>query len=144
MKDVFKYHGVEEKYATIICSLMVQQLFEPNDMLVRCGDEGDTIYFIEEGQAQVSVVIDGLDHRKRLRTLGPGAAFGEIALVDNKPRSADIMALTPVVCQLLSRSQIEKLRETNVDAFLALNAVVMRILALRIRHLNVTVSELER
>jgi MFS family permease len=61
------------------------------------GDPGDRFYVIRSGEAEV--VIGG----ERVRTLGPGQFFGEIALVRDVPRTATIRALTSLELGTLER-----------------------------------------
>ena len=58
---------------------------EPGKRVIRAGDEADKVYFISSGEAEVVV------GKKRIR-LKPGDYFGEMALIKNQPRSADVTA----------------------------------------------------
>ena len=66
----------------------------PDQVLFREGDRGATLYVISEGEVAVESAVG------ELARLGPGAFFGEIALVTDLPRSATIRALT--ACELLA------------------------------------------
>ncbi|MBE7454205.1 MAG: cyclic nucleotide-binding domain-containing protein [Kofleriaceae bacterium] len=70
---------------------------EVGDILFQQGDPGDALYVVAEGA--VAVISEG-PPRRQLSTLGPGAFFGEIALVTEQPRSATVVAETP--CHLLA------------------------------------------
>jgi hypothetical protein len=61
------------------------------------GDRGDRFYVIREGTAEVEV--DGA----RVRTLGPGDSFGEVALVHDVPRTATVRAQTELELLALDR-----------------------------------------
>jgi len=67
------------------------------EIVIRQGQLGDRFYLIEEGH--VDVTVDGIPRPSR----GPGAFFGEIALLRNAPRSATVTAATPVKLQVLNR-----------------------------------------
>jgi protein phosphatase len=64
--------------------------FRPKEAIVRQGRPGGTFYVITEGEAKV--VQDG----RTISTLEPGDFFGEISLLDGGPRTADVIAVTPV------------------------------------------------
>jgi serine/threonine protein phosphatase PrpC len=66
---------------------MVNEMFvTPNQRIVKKGELGDTLYVVIQGQ--MSVQVDG----KEVAVLQEGQHFGEMALLDNEPRSADIVA----------------------------------------------------
>lgn len=62
--------------------------FAAGTAIFRQGDLGDYMYVIMEGE--VDVLVDG----KYVRTLKDGEVFGEMALIDDQPRSADAIART--------------------------------------------------
>ncbi|MGZ8566165.1 MAG: cyclic nucleotide-binding domain-containing protein, partial [Actinomycetota bacterium] len=80
----------------------------PGTPLVRQGEPSDLFYVIHSGQA--SVVRDG----RQVRTLGPGAHFGEIGLLASAPRSATVTTLTPMRAFALDREGFHKV---VADAF---------------------------
>jgi putative peptide zinc metalloprotease protein len=75
----------------------------PSEELVRQGEVGDAFYAIRSGQ--VDVIEDG----RLVRTLGPGSYFGEIALLQDVPRTATVVARTPVRAYRLTREGFERL-----------------------------------
>jgi CRP-like cAMP-binding protein len=58
------------------------------EAIFRAGDRGDNMYVVVEGEVRISA------NGRQLDLLGPGGVFGEIALIDNGPRSADAVAVT--------------------------------------------------
>jgi signal-transduction protein with cAMP-binding, CBS, and nucleotidyltransferase domain len=64
--------------------------FRGREFIVRQGQPGGTFYVILEGEAQV------LRNGRTINRLEPGDFFGEISLLDGGPRTADVVAATPV------------------------------------------------
>jgi MFS family permease len=73
--------------------------FDDGEYVIRQGDPGRTFFLIDEGSAAVS--RDG----RPLRTLGPGAGFGEIALIDDVPRTASVRAIGPLTAYSIDRDE---------------------------------------
>lgn len=65
--------------------------------MVKQGEKGLGFYLLLEGQVEVR------RKGRRLATLGPGEFFGEMALFDDQPRSADVVALQPTRCLVLTK-----------------------------------------
>ena len=68
-------------------------------VIVREGDMGDRLFVIDEGVLSVSI------EERRIRQLGPGEFFGEIALLRDVPRTASVTALEPVRLYSLRREE---------------------------------------
>jgi flavin reductase (DIM6/NTAB) family NADH-FMN oxidoreductase RutF len=100
-----------------------ERSFEPEQTVVREGDPGDELFVILEGEARIE--RDG----NVLATFGPGEFFGEIAVLDGRPRSADVVAATPLRCLTMSR---EVLREA-LEAAPAAAWAMLQIVAGRLR-----------
>jgi CRP/FNR family transcriptional regulator, cyclic AMP receptor protein len=75
--------------------------------IVRAGEPGDMLYVVLDGE--VSVRRRGLP----AISLGVGSFFGELALLDEGPRGATVVATTAVVCLTISRSRFLKLLNTE-------------------------------
>jgi len=95
--------------------------FQPGAKIMRQGDEGDKFYILLKGSA-VALKRDergdtagggggGRDNRV-YRSYGPGAHFGELALLTNKPRSATVVAQEKVVALVLDKNALVELRST--------------------------------
>jgi CRP-like cAMP-binding protein len=74
----------------------------PGEMVIEVGGTGDAFYAI--GSGQVDVIRDG----EVVRTLGPGAHFGEVALLMDVPRTATVAAKTPVRVFRLDRHGFDR------------------------------------
>ena len=87
-----------------ICSSITLVMCKPNEVVIRQGDQGDSLYYILHGlvSIQLSIQIDtGIQDKnqivnveKNIGELKDGEIFGELALLYNIPRTASIIALT--------------------------------------------------
>jgi CRP-like cAMP-binding protein len=73
-----------------------ERSYRAGEAIVKQGDKGIGFYLIQSGEARVE------RGGKTLASLGPGQFFGEMALLDNQPRTADVNAVGPVQCLVLS------------------------------------------
>ena len=71
--------------------------FPTQSPIVKQGEPGIALYILLRGQAEVR------KGNRPLARLGPGQFFGEMTLLDEQPRSADVIALEPTDCAVLSR-----------------------------------------
>lgn len=99
------------------------EYFAAGEAIFRAGDEGHCMYVVQEGQVEVKVG-DTL-----IEELGPGEVFGEMALVDNSPRSADVWAKTD--CRVVPIDEDKFMSHVHRTPFFALQ--VMRMQADRLR-----------
>ncbi len=75
-------------------------VFFPGDIVFAEGDAGSWAYLIQSGEVEIlKQRSDGSEHR--LAVLGPGRVFGEMALIDEKPRMATARALTQATLVLI-------------------------------------------
>ena len=100
-----------------------ERSFAPEQVVVREGEPGDELFVILEGEARIE------RGGNVLATFGPGEFFGEIAVLDGRPRSADVVAATPLRCLTVSREVLREALEGEPKAAWAM----LQILAGRLR-----------
>jgi CRP-like cAMP-binding protein len=107
------------------------------EVLFRRGDPGDAFYIIESGKIRIFTVDEG-GREITLNTLGEGEAIGELALVDDQPRSASASAIGPTVLSHLCREDFLAGVQTSPE----LAGRVIRLLSQRTRHMTDYVERL--
>jgi CRP/FNR family cyclic AMP-dependent transcriptional regulator len=90
------WSGLDRKDLKFIVKLSKERKYESGDAIVKRGEGGVGFYMILEGSVEVR--SDGTI----LSKLGPGQFFGEMSVIDNQPRSADVVAVEPAKCLILS------------------------------------------
>jgi flavin reductase (DIM6/NTAB) family NADH-FMN oxidoreductase RutF len=100
-----------------------ERLFAEGETIVREGEPGELLYVILEG----GVRVERSGHV--LESLGKGDFFGEVAVLDGRPRSADVVAATPVRSLTISREVLRETLEREPRAAWAM----LEVLAARLR-----------
>jgi len=92
--------------------------YEPGQVIICEFEPGDTFYLIQSGKVQLVKCVNGTN--KNLDILKPGELFGEMAILDNSPRSATCMAAGHVQCLEFSKANFELLVAGNPQIALML------------------------
>lgn len=93
--------------------------YEPGDVLMRKGDEALSFFVILEGHLKI-VTTDAKGDEIIINKVGPGETIGELSLVDERPRSAGVVALEPVEALELTRQSFFELLDQRFDVALGI------------------------
>jgi CRP-like cAMP-binding protein len=108
--------------------------FKAGEHIVRQDERGDCMYVILDGTAKV--IHHRQERRTELATLGAGEFFGELALVDEGPRSADVVAVSDCTLLRIPKSVVHALAGVYPGAAFKLLIAVGRVLVRRLRQGN--------
>ncbi len=112
--DLFKSLGEDE--LRLLSDLLKSQTYEKGEAVIHENEESDALYIIVEGT--VKVCLKGTDGKEILiEKLGNGQFFGEIGLLDGKPRTADVICIGPAKMLKLSREDFYGLVKRNPAIF---------------------------
>jgi glutaminase len=106
--------GLSPKEVAIVGALFERRTYQPGEIIIQAGDPARELFLLSRGLVSVFLPLEN-GARKRLATFSPGMAFGEMAAIDRAPRSATIIADTPVACDLLSLSRLNELGATHPE-----------------------------
>jgi NADH dehydrogenase len=87
--------------------------YQPGDYIFRQGEPAMNFYAIERGEVEVLQTTDRTAPATLLNILGPGDFFGEMALLDDQPRSANIRARTAVEVLVMGRHVFTQIFECS-------------------------------
>ena len=116
------------------CLLTESVEVKKGECIVRQDEHGDSMFVLQKGTADVIHRAKG--KRIELARLGPGDFFGELALVDEGPRSADVEALEDCTLIAIPQSVIRALAGVYPSAAFKLLVAVGRVLVARMRKGN--------
>lgn len=119
---LFRELSLEER-RKIASYFKLTEAREGEDIVVE-GDEGDSMYFIRSGEVLVHTV-NPMGEKIHLAELKAGDFFGEVSLIQGKPRTATVTAVSPVVeLMQLNKKDLDTILETHPEILDKLNEVI--------------------
>jgi CRP/FNR family transcriptional regulator, cyclic AMP receptor protein len=107
LKKVPLFAGLDNKELQQIAASMRERKFKAGDTVTQEGAGGVGFFVVEQGQADVSVGGESKG------SVGPGDYFGEIALINESPRTATLTARTDMLCYGMTPWDFRPLVESN-------------------------------
>ncbi len=125
------FDGLSRRHLKKVSEHADEVSFRPNEAIVEAGQPGGTFFVIVEGEAKV---VRG---SRVISRVGPGEFLGEISLLDGGPRTATVVAETPVVAIRIFKSSFDKVvaQEPSVAA------KILVVVARRLREAQRTIND---
>ncbi len=119
LASVPMFSGLQRDELLKFAELTRERTYPKGSVILFQGDPGDSLYVLRQGRAKV--VLIGEDGREViLGVLEPGAHFGELALIDDQPRSAHVIAMEDSQLLILRREDFRRRVEANPSVAWAL------------------------
>jgi CRP/FNR family transcriptional regulator, cyclic AMP receptor protein len=136
LKNVPFFAKLSDEEVRELAEKLVPRRFGNGQVIFHLGDPGGLLYIIISGKVKISnSTPDGQE--ALLAILGAGDFFGELALLDDAPRSATAEALQPTAAMTLHQADFVRFLSNNPDFAYH----VLQTLAKRIRHLNDQIND---
>lgn len=133
------FKGLSPADVETASALLQRRAYRKGSMVVNAGDEARELFILAKGHVSVTVTLaSGM--QKRLATFSPGMAFGEMAILDQSPRSAVVMADTDVECDILMVDDFEALEHSHAHIKIVLLRNLAHSLSAKLRKANREVS----
>jgi CRP-like cAMP-binding protein len=135
-RSLFEEQKLSSLEINFLASLSQEKRYRPGDVIFREGEEGDAMYVVLEGRVRISKFLPGAGE-EALAFLERGAYFGEMALIDNKPRSADARAHdVEAVVLRIPRDVVGQLLDIRKVSSLRLLRLLCSMVAKRLREID--------
>ena len=136
LRSIQMFQDLGEEDLSHLASELVERRLAAGQMIFEEGDAGGEMYIVAEGQ--VNIHLPGESSRRiSLKDIARGEYFGELALFDDKPRSASALATTDAVLLELSRETLSAYLSRRPSAAMS----ILRTMAERLRQTNAMLSE---
>ena len=128
------FAGMGDAELAVLDALLVRQTYQRGQSIITAGHASDELFVITAGAAMVSIPTQ--DGVARLDALTCGMSFGEIAFLDRSPRSANVTALSPLECRVLSRAAFAQLGSDAPQIKIRLLENIALGLSSAVRHIS--------
>ncbi len=118
-----------------VAALADRREVEGGAAIFREGEPGEEMFVVVSGRVRISKRVPGVGE-EALTILEAGSYFGEMAMIDDAPRSADALAHTPCALAVIRRDELDQLMFTDKELAYALLWTFVRTLTVRLREMN--------
>jgi CRP-like cAMP-binding protein len=135
LKKVALFEGLTQGQLAKVAQIAQSRSYPGSAFLFHEGEAGQEMYVITEGRVRISKNVPGIGE-EALAILEAGQYFGEMAVIEDTPRSADAIAHTPCTVWVIERARLEQLMFTDKDLAYVLLWTFVRTLSERLRDTN--------
>lgn len=132
LRKVKIFGGLNSTQLTKLAGICVEKKIGAGEHLFQEGDQGAEMFIIEAGRVRISKNVPGIGE-EALAILDPGQYFGEMALIDDSPRSADAIIHAPVTLQVITKEALDELMFVDKELAYILLWTFVRTLSERLR-----------
>lgn len=137
LRQIELFEGLNDEELKQVAAICTPKNLHAGDMLIHQGEKGDQLYIVTEGFVEV-VLSDAQQQEKRVVVnLGPGQIIGEITLLDQGSRSANVRATAePTIVQSIHHQDFNHLCEQNNHIGYLVMRNMAADLSFKLRHRN--------
>ena len=134
-RSIYLFKDLSDEELSLISDITAERDFFAREVIFKEGDAGDAFYAVIEGKVRISKEIEGAGE-EALTILDKGSYFGEMALIDEFPRSASATAHTDCRVLMMDKADFSQLLSRNKDLAYKLLWVFCQVLSQRLRDTN--------
>ncbi len=120
------FSSLDKKELQTLAKSSQERTYSAGTKLFSQGDSGSGLYILKSGRVSITQASGAQGAEKEINTLGAGETLGEMALLDDQPRSATVTAVEDVTALLLPVWDFRGVIKTHPDIALKLLATLSR------------------
>ncbi len=138
LRQVALFRSLSDKALLDLSAITIEQTIPPKNTVFKEGDKGDALYIVKSGKVNVlKRNSSGAD--SVLVSLGKGAVIGDMAIIDDQPRSASIATIQETTFLILTKDDFRNLLADVPE----ISFQILKMTTERLRATNVHLKELE-
>ena len=138
LRQVDLFRSLSEKALFELAAITIEQTYPPKTVVFKEGDKGDALYIVKSGKINIlkrnSQGIDSV-----LVSLGKGAVVGDMAIIDEQPRSASLGTVQETIFLIITKDDFRTLLGTVPE----ISFQILKLTTERLRATNAHLKELE-
>jgi CRP/FNR family cyclic AMP-dependent transcriptional regulator len=137
LQGVDLFEGLKEDELEEVAKICFEKRYFPGDTITKEGENGDELFIITDGFVEVLLGERPKSSARVVVSLGSGQIIGEMALLDQGPRSASVRATSdPTIVQMIQRQDFDKLCQQNTSIGYKVMRNLAADLSFKLRHRN--------
>jgi CRP-like cAMP-binding protein len=138
LRGVGLFRSLNDKTLLDVSAITIEQTFPGNTTVFKQGDKGDALYIVKTGKVNILVrTSSGVD--SVLATLGKGAVIGDMAIIDEQPRSASVATVQETTFLIITKEDFRRLLSDSPEVGFS----ILKLTTERLRTTNAHLKELE-
>lgn len=138
LRQVALFRSLSDKALLDLSAITIEQIIPPKNIVFKEGDKGDALYIVKNGKVNIlkrnSSGVDSI-----LVSLGKGAVIGDMAIIDEQPRSASIATIQETTFLIITKDDFRNLLAEVPE----ISFQILKLTTERLRATNVHLKELE-
>jgi CRP-like cAMP-binding protein len=140
-RSIYLFQGLSDDELALVSGITAERECSENEVIFGEGEVGDAFYMVLDGKVRISKHVAGAGE-EALAILEQGSYFGEMALIDEFPRSASAIAQTDCRVLLMDKADFVQLLSCHKDLAYKLLWVFCKTLSQRLRETNEKITSL--
>jgi CRP/FNR family cyclic AMP-dependent transcriptional regulator len=137
LQGVDLFEGLKEDELDEVAKICFEKRYVAGDTITKEGDTSDELFIITDGFVEVLLGERPKSSARVVVSLGSGQIIGEMALLDQGPRSASVRATSdPTIVQMIQRQDFDKLCQQNTNIGYKVMRNLAADLSFKLRHRN--------
>jgi CRP-like cAMP-binding protein len=140
LKNLNLFSGLNEQALEVLSRLFNEKNYRKGDVIFLEGSSGNSMMIIVSGDVRISLQSGINNEEETLMVLKKGDQFGEMALLENLPRSADVIAHTDVMILEISRENFLQFINNHPDSGTKILLNLAKNLSVRLREADAKIK----